>query len=84
MNAVLTDSRHDQVEPNYISYQSGQGDGRRINTDASYRSHGGGGGTDFRDQSVTINGSLSKINASKQLKLAPLETEPRTKTQKLL
>jgi len=59
VNAVVTDSRHDRVEPNHISHQSGQGGRREISTDASCRSQDGGGGTGFRDQLATINDSLS-------------------------
>ena len=78
MNVVVTDSRHDRVELYHISHQSGQGGGRRISTDASCMSHGGGG-TDFRDRLIVVGGSWSKINAVKQLQSALLKTELHTK-----
>jgi len=47
-----------------------------VGIDASCPSHGGGGGTDFRDKSTTVGSTSSGINAAKQLKSAPLKTEP--------
>ena len=80
MNAVVTDSRHDRVELYHLSHQSGQGGGRKINTNASCLSHSGGGGANFRDKPVAIGGRSSRINASKQLQSAPLKTEPHINT----
>jgi len=80
VNIVVTGSRHDWVELHHISHQSGQGGGRESNTDASYLSHGGGGGTDFRDRSTTVGGNLSRINVAKQLKSTSLKIEPHTTT----
>ena len=46
------------------AFQSGQDGGHRSNTSTSHRSQGGGGGTDFRDKQVAVDGSLSKKHAA--------------------
>ena len=53
-----------------------QGSGREINTDASCLNHSGGGGIDFRDKPVAIDGNSSKIHVACRGKSTPLKTGP--------
>ena len=76
MNTVVTDSTHDRVELNHISRQSGHDGGRAIDISVSYLNHGGRGGTDFCNKSVTIDDSSSKIHAACRGKSSPLKTGP--------
>jgi len=63
MNAVVIDSRHNHVELNHISRQSGHGGGRAIGISVSCLNHSGGDETDFRDKSDAVNGNSSQIHA---------------------
>ena len=61
MNAVIIDSRHDQIKLNHISHessQSGQGGDRTTSTRESNRNHSGGVG--LRDEPAASDDSLSK------------------------
>ena len=67
MNAVVTDSRHDQVELEHISHellQLGQSGGRNINTKESHRNHGEGGEVGRRDEPTANDDSSNKAQAA--------------------
>jgi len=56
VNAVVTDTRPDRVEPNHFSHQSGHGRGRATGISVSCLNHGGGG-TGFHDKPAAVNGN---------------------------
>jgi len=73
--SLVTDRRHDQVELNHISHQSGQGGGRGVDTHASRQRQGGGGGSSFCDGLAVADGNSSKVHATGQVRSSPLKIE---------
>ena len=66
MKTVVTDSRHDRVELNHISHQSGQDGGRSTSTRESHGNHDKGGGEGLRDEPIK---EVEKVSVTSRLQM---------------